>query len=83
MCIVVNFMFNHSHHMYACLVPFSCSLIAIIWTLACISLFSGTQAENDYIRAEETKYCAMKLSQIRRKIELYMREMILRLEMNL
>jgi hypothetical protein len=29
------------------------------------------------------KYCAMKLSQIRRRIELRMREIILRFEMNL
>jgi hypothetical protein len=34
-------------------------------------------------RAEKTKYCAMKLSQIRRRIELCMREIILRFEMNL
>jgi hypothetical protein len=32
---------------------------------------------------EKTKYCAMKLSQIRRRIELCMREIILRFEMTL
>jgi hypothetical protein len=45
----------------------------------------GKKYEN-CIRAKKTKqnkYCAMKLSQIRRRIELCMREMILRFEMNL
>jgi hypothetical protein len=58
------------------------------------SLQSSTQAEKvgnlkkkkkceNCIRAEKTKYCAMKLSQIRRRIEPCMREIILRFEMNL
>jgi hypothetical protein len=37
----------------------------------------------NYIRAEKKKYCAMKLSQIRRRIELCEREVILRFEMKL
>jgi hypothetical protein len=40
-----------------------------------------TNCEN-CIRTEKTKYCAMTLSQIRRRIELCMREIILRFEMN-
>jgi hypothetical protein len=36
-----------------------------------------------YKRAEKNKYYAMKLNQIRRRIELCMREIILRFEMNL
>jgi hypothetical protein len=35
------------------------------------------------VRAEKTKYCAMKVSQIRRRIELCMREIIHRFKMNL
>jgi hypothetical protein len=56
-------------------------------------LFNGTKSKNvgnpgkkckNCIRAEKkTKYCAMKLRQIRRRIELCMREIILRFEMNL
>jgi hypothetical protein len=34
-------------------------------------------------RTKKPKYCAMKLNQIRRRIELCMWEMILRFEMNL
>jgi hypothetical protein len=60
-----------------------------------LSLFSGTQAEKvgnpteifkkceNCIKAERNKYCAMKLNQICRRIELCMREMILRFGMNL
>jgi hypothetical protein len=57
-----------------------------------LCLFGGTQAEKvghpkknceNCIRAEKTKYCAMKFSQIRQRIELCMREIILRFEMNL
>jgi hypothetical protein len=56
------------------------------------SLFSGTQAEKvgnpkknckNYTRAEKTKYCAMKLNHIRGRIELCMRGISLRFEMNL
>jgi hypothetical protein len=35
------------------------------------------------IRAEKIQYCAMKWSQIRRRIELCMREIVIRFEMNL
>jgi Holliday junction resolvase RusA-like endonuclease len=35
------------------------------------------------VKAEKTKYCAMKLSQIRRRIELIMRDIILCFEVNL
>jgi hypothetical protein len=41
-----------------------------------------SQKCENYKRAKKTKYCAMKLSQIRQKIELCMREIILRFEMN-
>jgi hypothetical protein len=41
----------------------------------------GKKCENCK-RAEKSKYCAMKLSEIPRRIELYMREKILRFEMN-
>jgi hypothetical protein len=34
------------------------------------------------VRVEQTKYCAMKLRQLRRRIELCMREITLRFEMN-
>jgi hypothetical protein len=43
---------------------------------------SEKQIENSK-RAEKTKYCTMKLSQIRRSIELCMREIIHRFEKNL
>jgi hypothetical protein len=43
----------------------------------------GEKSCENCTRAEETKYCAMKLSQIRRKIELCMRDIILCFEMNL
>jgi hypothetical protein len=56
-----------------------------------LSLFSGTQAEKvgnpktivkTVKELIKPKYYAMKLSQIRRRIELCMREIILRFEMN-
>jgi hypothetical protein len=62
-----------------------------------LSLFSGTQAEKvgnpgkkcenckrakNKTKQNKTKYCAMKLSQIPRRIELCMREIILRFEVN-
>jgi hypothetical protein len=57
-----------------------------------LSLFSDAQAakvgnpknnSENCIRAEKTKHFAMKLIQIRRRIELCMRETIIRFEMNL
>jgi hypothetical protein len=56
----------------------------------CSSLFSGTQAEvpnskknAKIVKAGKTKYCAMRLSQMRRRTELCMRNIILCFEMNL
>jgi hypothetical protein len=43
----------------------------------------GEKCENCIRAGKKTKYCAMKLSQIRRRIELCMREIILRFVMNL
>jgi hypothetical protein len=57
-----------------------------------LSLVSGTQAEKvgnpkNIVKTvqepKKPKYYAMKLSQIRRRIELIMREIILHFEMNL